>query len=76
MNGDDAEQRIRGKDSIVLEALSLKPGDQFPAEEIFARTADEFTGKVEELCANCDWRLLGWCAEGLVNRAMALRLGD
>jgi hypothetical protein len=74
--GEDAESRIRNKDLAVLETLSLKPGSLIPAEEVFARTAAEFAGRIENLCANCDWLSLGWCAEGLANRAMSKRLGD
>jgi len=70
-NGQESETRTGGKDSAVLQRLSLSPGDKLPSGELFALVAEKFAGGIEDVCSSCRWFPLGWCAEGIRSRSMA-----
>lgn len=63
--GEESESRIRAKDAAILSRLSLSPGDRMPARELFALTAQRFSGGIDDVCSSCRWFPLGWCADGI-----------
>ena len=67
---------ISSKDKEVLRRLSLAPGDFAMAGEVFARTAEAFAGRLNELCSECSWYVLGFCAEGIRKKALSSKEMD
>lgn len=59
--------RVREKDLAVLRHLGLEVGAQMSVAQAWAIVKEKVTAKdlAKELCRRCQWRGLGYCAEGL-----------
>jgi hypothetical protein len=54
-------------DKRTMKALRLKPGYRYPLPEIDERIAKLSEKEFEDLCSNCEWRILGTCAKEHTN---------
>ena len=62
----DSERKVKTKDLEVLQRLDLKTGTQITAGKVLARIRGKLTVKdIAEVCQDCEWRELEYCAEGL-----------
>lgn len=62
-----AEEATREMDRAVLSRLELKSGDTLTVREAYDRVLERIGVEdiVENLCTECEWRGLGFCADGL-----------
>lgn len=68
--GEGSEAHISAKDAFVLSSLSLEAGAVVSAGQLFAETANAFCTGLADVCSKCEWHGLGWCDDGIRNRAM------
>ena len=62
----DSESKVRAKDLAVLSRLGFEIGAQMAVGSVWSRIKEKLTTKdIAELCRRCQWRSLGYCAEGL-----------
>ncbi len=62
----DSERKVKPRDLEVLQRLGFEVGAQMPAGKAWARIREKLTVKdVAEICRDCEWLELGYCAEGL-----------
>ncbi len=61
-----SESRVRAKDLAVLRRLGFTPGAEISVGSVWQRIKERLTpGDIAKLCWRCQWRSLGYCAEGL-----------
>jgi len=64
--GPKAETRARRRDLAVLRAIGAVPGARLTAGTIYHRVGLAISPeRMRRICAGCEWRELGYCAEGL-----------
>ncbi len=62
----DSELRVGKLDLEVLWRLGFEVGAQVTAGEVWARIKARLSvGDISEICRDCEWVELGYCAEGL-----------
>ena len=62
----NAESKVRAKDREVLRRLGFDVKAEMPVAEAWARIRERLTSRyIAEVCRRCQWRGLGYCAEGL-----------
>lgn len=72
-SSESAESRIAQKDRVVIDAISLSPGDTTAVGDALALVRERFAGRLGEICSSCQWYALGWCEEGLVRNTLGGR---
>ncbi len=61
-----SEWRVKTQDLVVLQKLGLETGSQISASNVWLRIKEKITPKnIAEICRDCEWLELGYCAEGL-----------
>lgn len=63
------DENLPVRDRTVLNKLSITPGQVVPAGELFELVVERFRDGLEEICSNCQWFHLGWCEEGIREKA-------
>ncbi|MBI4181276.1 MAG: DUF1284 domain-containing protein [Chloroflexi bacterium] len=62
----NAESKVRAKDREVLRRLGFEVKAEMPVAEAWGRIKERLTSSdIAEICPRCQWRELGYCAEGL-----------
>jgi len=62
----DSEEKVKTQDLAVLKRLGFEVGDQVPVGKVWTRIREKLMAKdVAEICQDCEWSELGYCAEGL-----------
>ncbi len=62
----DSERKVKNQDLEVLRRLGFEVGAQITAGKVWTRIRERLTVKdVAEICPDCEWLELGYCAEGL-----------
>ena len=62
-----SESRVRKKDLEGLRRLGLVAGEQLPVARAWSRVRGRVTAQdLTEICRECEWLGLGYCAKGLV----------
>ena len=62
----DSEWKVKNQDLEVLRRIGFKVGAQILAGKVWTRIRERLTVKdVAEICPDCEWLELGYCAEGL-----------
>jgi uncharacterized protein len=64
----DSEEKCIALDIKIMEKLGLEPGTLLSSSEARIRLREKITCEdMAELCCDCEWWPLGYCAEGLEN---------
>ena len=64
--GPNSEKRRRGRDRAVIHRLNTKAGDKLSWLEIKKRIRPSISPRdLDEICQDCEWLPLGYCAQGL-----------
>ena len=62
----DSEWKVKNHDLEVLRRLGFEVGAQMSAGEAWARIKARISVRdISEICRDCEWLELGYCAEGL-----------
>ena len=62
----DSERKVKARDLEVLQRLGLEVGAQVPAAKAWTRIKGRLSSRdLAEICRDCEWLGLGYCAEGL-----------
>ncbi len=62
----DSERRVAAKDLAVLRKLGLESGTRLVAARVRQKVKESFSSRdLVEICPDCQWRELGYCAAGL-----------
>ena len=62
----DSERRVIAKDLDVLRRMGLESGAGLAAARVRQIVKESFSsGDLAEICSDCQWRGLGYCADGL-----------
>jgi hypothetical protein len=62
----NSESRVKTQDLEVLHRLGFEVGAQMPAVKAWMRIKERLQVKdMAEICGDCEWLGLGYCAEGL-----------
>ena len=62
----DSEMKVRTKDLAVIQRLGLAVGIHIAAGEVRARIKERLSvSDLVQICRDCEWLGLGYCAEGL-----------
>ena len=66
LEGADSDAEVTMLDSEFLDRLGFEAGTQIRAGEAWERVKERLTpGDLAEICRDCEWLGLGYCAEGL-----------
>jgi hypothetical protein len=66
LNGEYSEDQMRAQDHHVLGLLGLQCGAQVHWREILDRIRASVKGRdLPDICGQCRWLPLGYCAEGI-----------
>jgi hypothetical protein len=66
LRGEGSEAGMKEQDQDVMRRLSIAPGEVLSWEEILRRIAASVSpGMLTEICGDCPWLPLGYCAEGI-----------
>ena len=62
----NSESKVKTQDLEVLHRLSFEAGAQIPAGKVWAKIKERLSFKdMAEICRDCEWLELGYCAQGL-----------
>ncbi len=68
----DSESKVKNQDLAVLQRLGFEIGAQMPAGNAWARVKEKIAPEdIVEICSDCEWLELGYCAEGLARLKMS-----
>ena len=74
MKKADSERKVKARDLEVLRRLGLEVGAQIPVAKAWARIKGSLSLKdLAEICRDCEWLALGYCAEGLEGLEVGLK---
>jgi hypothetical protein len=70
----DSEAKVKTRDLEVLQRLGFEAGAQMLAGKALGRIKGRLSFKdIAEVCPDCEWLWLGYCAEGLEGLKTSLK---
>ncbi len=62
----DSESKVNTREWGVLQRLGLEAGAQIPVAKAWERLKKSLSSRdIVEICRDCEWLELGYCADGL-----------
>jgi hypothetical protein len=74
-DGSASEGQVQEKDNLIIKRLGIKKNKTFFARDIFNLVSQGiFPEDLAQLCNGCEWLKYGYCAEGLRQKRLRIKL--